>query len=72
MSISAPQPIEFRRGSDVQFIDVDDPETVHEPLVQTIVNEWNGSGHCLSTGESALRTAEVMNTLLADVRPMGG
>jgi predicted dehydrogenase len=69
VSISAPKPIEWRRGSDVEFIDVGDPDTAHQPLVQTIVDEWNGSGHCPSTGESALRTATVLDTLLSDVRP---
>ena len=70
ISLSAPLPIELRRGNHVELLDVEDPQTVHQPLVQTIVDEWNGVGSCPSTGETALRTAEVLDTLLSDVRPV--
>ena len=70
ISLSAPLPIELRRGNHVELLEVEDPQTVHQPLVQTIMNEWNGVGSCPSTGETALRTAEVLETLLSDVRPV--
>jgi predicted dehydrogenase len=70
ISLSAPLPIELRRGNHVELLDAEDPQTVHQPLVQTIVDEWNGVGRCPSTGETALRTAEVLETLLSDVRPV--
>ena len=44
------------------------PETVQLPLVQTVVDALTGHGECPSTGETALRTARVIDTLLADYR----
>lgn len=40
------------------------PPHVHQGLVQTIVDELRGQGTALSTGETALRTMEVMDTVL--------
>jgi hypothetical protein len=37
---------------------------VHQPLIQTIVDEMNGKGKCPSTGESGARTARFMDQLL--------
>ena len=45
-----------------------DPDHVHQPLIQTIVNELNGKGTCPSTGESGVRTARVMEAILADFK----
>lgn len=42
------------------------PPHVHQGLVQTIVDELRGQGTSLSTGESALRTMQVMDTVLND------
>lgn len=44
---------------------LDNPPHVHQPLVQTIVDQLNGTGACPSTGESAARTAWVMDRLRA-------
>jgi len=40
------------------------PATVQAPLIQTVVDALTGRGACPSTGESALRTSRVINTLL--------
>lgn len=40
------------------------PPHVHQGLVQTIVDELLGQGSALSTGETALRTMQVMDTVL--------
>lgn len=42
------------------------PDHVHQPLVQTIVDELHGRGKCPSTGYSALRTTRIMEDLLKD------
>lgn len=43
-----------------------DPEPhVHQPLIQSIVDELNGSGKCPSTGESGARTSWVLEALAA-------
>jgi len=40
-----------------------DPPHVHQPLVQTMVDELAGKGTCPSTGTSAARTSAVMDDL---------
>ena len=37
-------------------------------MIQSIVDELNGSGRAASTGETAARTALVMDRLLASLR----
>jgi predicted dehydrogenase len=44
---------------------VRNPPHVHQPLIQTIVDEMRGQGRCESTGESAARTSWVMDQCLA-------
>jgi predicted dehydrogenase len=61
-----PVPIRIMRGDTVEEIAVADPPFVHQPLIQTIVDEMNGSGRCPSTGESAARTARVIEDCLAE------
>jgi len=46
-------------------VPIPDPPHVHQPLIQSIVDELNGDGTCPSTGESALRTARVMEAIVA-------
>jgi 1,5-anhydro-D-fructose reductase (1,5-anhydro-D-mannitol-forming) len=67
-STSQPVPIRIFRGETVEELPIGDPDHVHQPLIQTIVDELNGSGKCASTGESAARTAQVMDTILAEFR----
>ncbi|MFG0247448.1 MAG: Gfo/Idh/MocA family protein [Phycisphaeraceae bacterium JB051] len=44
-----------------QVMELIDPQHVHQPLIQSIVNELNGQGQCPSTVISAARTAKVMD-----------
>jgi len=67
-STSQPVPIRIFRGETVEELPVGDPDHVHQPLIQTIVDDLNGSGKCPSTGESAARTARVMEAILAEFR----
>jgi predicted dehydrogenase len=70
-SMRFPLPIRLMRGAtpeDVEEIPVDDPPHVHQPLVQTIVDEMNGNGTCPSTGVSGARTTRVIDQLLAEFR----
>ena len=62
-----PLPIRLVRAGATEEIAIDDPPHVHQPLIQTIVDELNGVGHCPSTGESGARTAAVMERLLESV-----
>jgi len=60
-----PVPIRLMRGESVETFPVADPPYVHQPLVQSIVDEMNGVGRCASTPESAMRTARVIEDCLA-------
>jgi 1,5-anhydro-D-fructose reductase (1,5-anhydro-D-mannitol-forming) len=58
--------------------EVRNPPHVHQPLIQTIVDELRGRGRCESTGVSGWRTAGVMERCLSShyraaepVRPSG-
>ncbi len=61
-----PAPIRLYHGESVEEIAIVDPPYVHQPLVQSIVDELNGEGHCASTPESAMRTAKVIDDTLAE------
>jgi len=37
------------------------PPHVHQPLIQTIVDELHGRGRCESTGESGARATRVLD-----------
>ena len=41
------------------------PPHVQQPLIQTVVDDLLGRGVCPSTGESARRTSQVMDQVLA-------
>jgi predicted dehydrogenase len=71
-STTTPVPIRIFRGETVEELPVGDPEHVHQPLIQTIVDELNGRGACPSTGESGARTAQVMEAILAEFRGKEG
>jgi predicted dehydrogenase len=59
---SAPVRLETSKGME-QF-EIPFPEHVQQPLVQSIVDELNGEGTCPSTGDTAARTAQVMDKVL--------
>lgn len=61
------EPIVLTGGlpGDVTF-DRPNPTHIQQPLIQTIVNNLRGLGDCPSTGESAARTSQLMDTVLSD------
>jgi predicted dehydrogenase len=48
------------------------PMPVQLPMVQNVVDALTGRGSAVSTGHSALRTSQVIDTLLADYRTQHG
>jgi 1,5-anhydro-D-fructose reductase (1,5-anhydro-D-mannitol-forming) len=50
-------------GADTVF-EIRNPPHVHQPLIQTIVDELLGQGKCESTGESGARASWVMDRCL--------
>jgi 1,5-anhydro-D-fructose reductase (1,5-anhydro-D-mannitol-forming) len=52
------------RGADREVLPLRNPPHVHQPLIQTIVDQLRGRGRCESTGESGARASWVMDRLL--------
>ena len=52
------------RPDGTESIHVRNPPHVHQPLIQTIVDELRGLGRCESTGESGARASWVMDRCL--------
>jgi 1,5-anhydro-D-fructose reductase (1,5-anhydro-D-mannitol-forming) len=67
-STTAPVPIRIMHGDSIDERAVGDPAHVHQPLIESVVREQNGEGRCPSTGQSAARTARVMDLILAGLR----
>jgi 1,5-anhydro-D-fructose reductase (1,5-anhydro-D-mannitol-forming) len=53
-----------RTADDIQTHALRNPPHVHQPLIQTIVDELHGRGRCESTGTSGARTSWVMDRCL--------
>jgi predicted dehydrogenase len=53
------------RGEDREIHEVRNPPHVHQPLVQTIVDEIQGRGRCESTAESGARASWVLDRCVA-------
>ncbi len=49
------------RAGQTEILPIRNPPHVHQPLIQTIVDELRGSGRCESTGESGARSAWVLD-----------
>lgn len=62
------QPLKLTTAAGTEEVTAPYPETVQLPLIQTVVDALTGRGTCPSTGESALRTARVMDALLESYR----
>ena len=57
-------PIIVATANGISEVRVDVPRHIQQPLIQTVVDELNGRGHCPSTGESGARTSWVMDRML--------
>jgi 1,5-anhydro-D-fructose reductase (1,5-anhydro-D-mannitol-forming) len=64
LSVFGQEPIELVTGDQRELIPVEQPAHVHQPLVQSIVDELSGQGRCVSTGQSALRASAVIDRIL--------
>jgi 1,5-anhydro-D-fructose reductase (1,5-anhydro-D-mannitol-forming) len=59
------EPLQLENGKGTQAIDRPNPPHVAQPLIQTVVDDLLGRAPCPSTGASARRTTQVMDTVLA-------
>ena len=54
----------IKRGNTEERIAAPNPPHVHQPLIQSIVDELRGKGQCVSTGETGARASWVMDQCL--------
>ena len=65
------EPLRVTDAHGTRLIEATYPEHVQQPLIQSVVDSLTGRGTCPSTGESAARTARVVDTLLREYRALG-
>jgi predicted dehydrogenase len=71
-SCFAEEPLQLVTDRGVQRIEAPYPDTVQLPLIQTVVNALTSHGESPSDGHSAIRTARVIDGLLAGYRESHG
>jgi predicted dehydrogenase len=59
------EPLRLEKSGAVESLSRPNPPHVQQPLIQTVVDDLLGRGTCLSPGESARRTSQVMDTVLS-------
>jgi 1,5-anhydro-D-fructose reductase (1,5-anhydro-D-mannitol-forming) len=60
------EPARLETSTGVELFDLPNPRHIQQPLIQSIVDQLHGKGQCPSTGTTAMRTAKVMDDVLAD------
>ena len=70
-SCFAPEPVELTTADGTRSFDIGHPAHVHQPLIQTVVDELTGRGTCPSTGDSAMRATRVVDAVLEGYRRRG-
>lgn len=65
-AVFEPTPVALQTDAGTQVFDLGYPQHVHQPLVETIIAELNGQGHCPSTGETAAQTSWVFDQLFTN------
>ena len=60
------EPARLQSAQGDEMFDLPNPLHIQQPFIQTIVDHLNGRGQCASTGHTATRTAQVMDTVLSD------
>jgi 1,5-anhydro-D-fructose reductase (1,5-anhydro-D-mannitol-forming) len=65
LSTFGQEPVRLETAGGVENFDLPNPPHIQEPLIGSMVSQLLGCGACASTGETALRTTVVMDTVLA-------
>lgn len=58
------EPLQWQYGEKGETFDLPNPRHIQQPLIESILAQLEGQGVCPSTGETAQRTSEVMDTVL--------
>jgi predicted dehydrogenase len=69
-AVRADADVVVTRGGEPNLYRFRNPPHVHQPLIQTIVDELRGRGTCESTGESGARASWVMDRCLETYRAL--
>jgi predicted dehydrogenase len=69
-AVRADADVVVTRGGERNLYRFRNPPHVHQPLIQTIVDELGGRGRCESTGDSGARASWVMDRCLESYRKM--
>ena len=64
VSVFGSEPVSWEQNENRQLFDLPNPKHIQQPMIQTVVDSLLGRGQCHSTGESAARTARVMDTVV--------
>ncbi len=64
MGFFSTSPVHLINKDGEHIFDIPDPPHVHQPLIQTIVDELLGGSTSPSTGRSAIRTTEIISRVL--------
>jgi predicted dehydrogenase len=64
--------VTIEAGGHREVLAIRNPPHVHQPLIQTIVDELAGRGRCESTGESGARATCVIDQCVEDYRTVQG
>jgi predicted dehydrogenase len=62
------EPISLTTADGVSHFAIENPVHIQQPMIQTVVDELNGSGRCPSTGVTAAATTWVMDEALREWR----
>ena len=63
-----PSPVVVSTPTLTETLELGFPDHVHQPLIQSVVDDLCGLGSCASTGSTGARTSHVMDRILADFR----
>ncbi len=66
LSVFGNEPVRLETSTGVEQFDLPNPRHIQQPLIQSIVDQLHGQEQCPSTGLTAMRTARVMDEVLAD------
>ncbi len=65
LSVFGSEPVRLQTPSGPSTLDLPNPPTVQQPLIQSVVDDLLGKGVCPSTGQSARRCSQVMDAVLS-------
>lgn len=64
LSVFGDEPLRLETAAGIETFSRPNPRHIQEPLIQTIVDQLHGIGHCPSTGETAAKTSLVLDQIL--------